>query len=160
MPFTTLRHRITSRLLVALTLMAGTWAHADAYNTVIQMALHGKPEQALQQARQLSEKNPHDPQWRFLVGKFLQDMGRREEALQELTALSQEFPELPEPHNNRAVLLAARGDLAQAREALEMAIRANPDYALAHENLGDVYLRLAAAAHSRARSLAFAIRTP
>lgn len=147
-------------LLVALTLLAGAWAHADAYDEVIQLALHGKPEQALQQARQRSEKHPHDPQWRFLVGKFLQDMGRRDEALRELTALSQEFPELPEPHNNRAVLLAARGELAQAREALKMAIRANPEYALAHENLGDVYLRLAAAAHGRARSLAAATRTP
>lgn len=147
-------------LLVALTLLAGAWVHADTYSDVIQLSLHGKPEQALQQARQHSEKNPNDPQWRFLVGKFLQDMGRRDEALQELTTLSQEFPELPEPHNNRAVLLAARGELAQAREALEMAIRANPDYALAHENLGDVYQRLAAAAHSRARSLASAPRTP
>ena len=60
------------------------------------------------------------------------------------------FPELPEPHNNLAVLYAARGDLDRARAALDEAVRALPSYALAHENLGDIHLRLAERAYERA----------
>ena len=44
---------------------------------------------------------------------------------------------------------AAAGRYDQARTALEAALRANPQYAVAHENLGDVYARLAEQAWAR-----------
>ena len=59
------------------------------------------------------------------------------------TALTEDLPSLPEPHNNLAVLQAANGQTRQARVSLEAAIRADPEYAVAHENLGDVHMRLA-----------------
>ena len=52
-----------------------------------------------------------------------------------------------------AVMLAAEGNLDGARSALESAVRALPGYALAQENLGDVYLRMAARAYERAAQL-------
>src|SRR5690606_21604631 len=67
--------------------------------------------------------------------------------------LTQQFPELPEPHNNLAALHAARGELDLARAALDEAVRALPSYALAHENLGDLHLRPALRAWQRAGEL-------
>ena len=69
------------------------------------------------------------------------------------TRLTEDFPELPEPYNNLAALYAQRKEYDKARTALEMAVRANPDYALAHENLGDVYAKLAARAYERAHQI-------
>lgn len=93
---------------------------------------------------------PNDLQLRFQRGVVLADSGRNDEAIETFAALSQDFPELPEPHNNLAVLYAARGELDRARAALEEAVRALPSYSLASENLGDIHLRLAERAYQRA----------
>ena len=44
-------------------------------------------------------------------------------------------------------------ELMSARLALETAVRTAPDWAVAHENLGDIYARLAAAEYDRAAKL-------
>jgi tetratricopeptide (TPR) repeat protein len=68
-------------------------------------------------------------------------------------ALTLSFPELPEPHNNLAALLARENRHEEALASLLAAIRARPDYALAIENLGDLYLALAARAYGQALGL-------
>ena len=78
--------------------------------------------------------------------------GRREFSVTE-TSL-EDMPELPEPYNNLAVLYAAKGRYDDARRVLETAVQANPDYALARENLGDLYARLAAREYEQAAKLA------
>lgn len=92
---------------------------------------------------------PRDPQLRFLYGVALTELGRDADAIAVFEQLTDDYPELAEPYNNLAVLHAAAGRLDQARGALEAAVRALPGYALAHENLGDVYLRLAERAWAR-----------
>ena len=94
--------------------------------------------------------SPNDAQLRFQRGVVLADGGRIDAAIEAFEALTQDFPELPEPYNNLAVLHASRGDLDRARAALDEAVRALPSYALAHENLGDIHLRLAERAYDRA----------
>lgn len=64
--------------------------------------------------------------------------------------MTEDFPELPEPYNNLAVLHAASGQIDRARELLETALRHDPSYFTAHENLGDIYVRLALRAYERA----------
>ncbi|MCL4747411.1 MAG: tetratricopeptide repeat protein [Burkholderiaceae bacterium] len=96
---------------------------------------------------------PRDPQLRFLYGVILADRHRTADATGVFEQLAADFPELPEPHNNLAVMHAAAGDLDKARASLENAVRALPGYALAHENLGDLYLRLAARSYQRATDL-------
>lgn len=86
---------------------------------------------------------PTDPQLRFLKGLALAGMGRREEAIAHFTKLSSDYPAMPELYNNLAVLHAAEGQYDKARAALESAVKANPSYARAHENLADMYLQLA-----------------
>ncbi len=104
--------------------------------------------------------SPRDPQLRFLFGLVLADQGNTQDAIDVFQQLTNDFPELPEPYNNLAVLHAGRGDLDQARVALENAVRALPSYPLAHENLGDVYLRMAARAYEQATTLAPAADSP
>lgn len=63
-------------------------------------------------------------------------LGQAADAVATFTKLTEDYPELPEPYNNLAVLYANQNQLDKARTALEMAIRTNPSYATAHENPG------------------------
>jgi tetratricopeptide (TPR) repeat protein len=97
--------------------------------------------------------NPRDAQAQFKRATVLAHLNRDDEAINAFLALTQTYPELPEPYNNLAALYAKHGRYTEAREALETATKANPNYGLAYENLGDLYLRLAASAYQRAQSL-------
>jgi tetratricopeptide (TPR) repeat protein len=88
---------------------------------------------------------------RMLLSRVQTGLGQTQAALTTLLALTQSFPELPEPHNNLAALLVIENRHDEALTALQAAIRAKPDYALALENLGDLHLALAAQAYARAR---------
>jgi tetratricopeptide (TPR) repeat protein len=94
-----------------------------------------------------------NPQARFLRGVVQADEDEPDLALATFQALTEDFPELPEPYNNLAVIWAQRGQYEKARSALESAIASNPDYAIAHENLGDIYSRLAGTEYDRAVTL-------
>lgn len=129
-------------------------AFADDYADIQQLMKSGQAAQALARTEQAITAAPRDPRMRFLKGVLLADLGRQDQAIEVYTQLTQDYPELPEPYNNLAALQAARGDYDKARIALEAAVRANPGYATAQENLGDVYARLAAQAYARAQQLA------
>jgi Flp pilus assembly protein TadD len=57
--------------------------------------------------------------------------------------LHEDYPELPDPLNNLAVVLAGQGRIDEARAALESALRNDGQHRNARENLADIYLRLA-----------------
>jgi tetratricopeptide (TPR) repeat protein len=97
--------------------------------------------------------NPRDAQAKFKRANVLVHLNRDDEAIAAFTELTQLYPELPEPYNNLATLFARQGRLTEARATLETATRVNPNYGLAYENLGDLYLRLADAAYRHAQSL-------
>jgi tetratricopeptide (TPR) repeat protein len=128
-------------------------ALADEYDPVNRLLQDGQLTQAMAQADAYLAKNPRDPQMRFLKALIQQDSGQREAAMVSYTALTQDYPELPEPHNNLAVLYASQGQFEKARDALEMAIRNSRSYATAYENLGDVYARLAEQSYRQALQL-------
>ena len=139
-------------MTLAATLVA-TFAYADEYADVSQMVRAGKLAEALVKADQYLNTKPRDPQMRFLKGVIQRDSGKTTEAIATFTRLTEDFPELPEPYNNLAVLYAGQSQFDKARTALEMAIRTNPSYSTAHENLGDVYAKLASQAYSKALQL-------
>ena len=140
--------------LVALTALLGAGvAHAEDYSDIIQLLKTGKAAEALVKADQRLAATPRDPQLRFLRGVAQADSGKQGEAINTFTKLTEEYPELPEPYNNLAVLYANQNQLDKARTALEMAIRTNPSYATAHENLGDIYAKLAGQAYNKALQL-------
>lgn len=106
-------------------------------------AAAGNRDRALEILDAALRDQPRDARLRFARAVQLAEAGRQALALTAFTELTQEFPELPEPHNNLATIYASRGELDLALNQLEMALRALPSYALAQENLGDLYLRLA-----------------
>ena len=140
--------------LLALTALLGTGVvHADDYADITQLLKAGKAAEALTKADQRLAANPKDPQLRFLRGVAQADSGKQGDAITTFNKLTEEYPELPEPYNNLAVLYANQNQLDKARTALEMAIRTNPSYATAHENLGDIYAKLASQAYNKALQL-------
>ena len=96
---------------------------------------------------------PQDAEGRFTRGLVLVKLNRVEDALKVFADLTRDYPQLPEPYNNLAVLYAQQGDYEKARDALEAALATHPAYATAHENLGDIYAALAGAAYNRALML-------
>lgn len=128
-------------------------AYANEYDDVSQLLRTGKFSEALTKADSYLATNPRDPQMRFLKGVIQRNSGKHTEAIATFTKLTADYPELPEPYNNLAVLYAGQNQFDKARTALEMAIRTNPSYATAHENLGDVYARLASEAYNKALQL-------
>lgn len=133
-------------------LVAGA-AHADMYGDVSELAKSGKTTEAIAKAEQYLSTNPRDPQMRFLKGVAQSKAGDMDAATATFQALVEEYPELPEPYNNLAVIYANQNQLDKARGALEMAVRNNPNYAVAHENLGDIYARLAHDAYNQSLKL-------
>ena len=128
-------------------------AHADTYGDVSALTKSGKTEEAIAKADQYLSTNSRDPQMRFLKGVAQSKAGDLAAATATFQALVEEYPELPEPYNNLAVIYANEGQLDKARGALEMAVRNNPNYAVAHENLGDIYARLAHDAYGKSLKL-------
>ncbi|HEY9547199.1 MAG TPA: tetratricopeptide repeat protein, partial [Solimonas sp.] len=113
----------------------------------------GHPADALNKLNDHLAKNPQDAEARFTKGVALVKLDRSKDAIRVFADLTRDYPQLPEPYNNLAVLYAAQGDYDKARDALQAAIAKHPSYATAHENLGDIYAALAGAAYSKAATL-------
>lgn len=135
---------------IAMLSLSSQIVRADDVADVQKLLAAGKNSEALQKADQFLSAKPRDPMMRFLRGISLSQAGRSAEAITAFQKLTEDFPELPEPFNNLAVLYAQQGQYDKSRTALEMAIRTNPSYATAYENLGDVYAKLASQAYSKA----------
>ncbi len=115
----------------------------------------GEFNEAMRMIDKALESVPRDLQLRFMKGLIFSDQSQSDptkgdQAIAVFESLTQDYPEVGEPHNNLAVLLAGKGELERARYALERAILAQPNYALAYENLGDIYLRLAEKSYGEA----------
>ena len=153
------RHLAVWRKVALATLVCATlgstavWAQADEYAEVNRLVRAGQLNEALGKVDQYLASKPRDPQMRFMKGVIQTESGKPADAITTFTKLTEDFPELPEPYNNLAVLYAGQSQFDKARAALEMAIRTNPSYATAHENLGDVYAKLASQAYSKALQL-------
>ena len=134
-------------------LLCGAPAHADEVADIGKLMRAGQLPAALQKADKALAAQPRDPQLRFLKGLILAEQNRNNEAIAVFQKLTEDYPQLPEPYNNLAVLYASAGQYDKARVSLERAIRTNPAYATAHENLGDVYAKLASQAYDKAMQL-------
>jgi tetratricopeptide (TPR) repeat protein len=141
---------LRSWVLIPLLLLWGAGAQADVYQDVHRLILSEQWPQALSQAEDHLKTRPTDPQMRLLLSRIQDGQGRTSAAMETLQALTQSYPELPEPHNNLAAMLARQNRYAEALTQLQDAVRARPDYATALENLGDVYVALAMEAYQNA----------
>ena len=123
--------------------LAGEAYGADDLAEANKLDNHGQYAPAMERVDGYLAANPKDAQGRFLKGIIYTEQGKTNEAIAVFQKLTEDYPELPEPYNNMAVLYAQQGQYEKAKTALEMAIRTHPSYGTAHENLGDVYVRLA-----------------
>ena len=128
-------------------------AHADKFDDASKLFKQGDFAGAMEKIDPLITANPRDARARFLKGLILTEQNKTQEAIKVFDSLTEDYPELPEPYNNLAVLNASQGNYDKARKALEMAIRTHPSYAIAHENLGDVYAKMASDAYDKALQL-------
>ena len=124
-------------------------AHADDAADIARLAQGGKSDEALKRIDAILSRQPADAQLRFMKGVMLSET-RPAEAVAIFTRLTQDYPKLPEPYNNLAVLYAAAGQYDKAKAALDKALRTSPAYATAFDNLGDVHARLASQAYDKA----------
>ncbi len=142
-------HLLASFASIALLVLAPP-AHADDLQDISKLVKQGQHARALEQVDKYLAIKPKDAQGRFLKGIVLTEMNKPNEAVAVFTKLTEDYPELPEPYNNLAVIYAQQKQYDKAKQALEMAIRTHPSYATAHENLGDIYARLASQAYDKA----------
>jgi Flp pilus assembly protein TadD len=156
----------TLYLALALFGLSG-WSHAqgpvvitDPHQQVEQLMRQDLVEPALEKIKAHLAQRPRDPQMRFWQAVLLTRQGQRAQAMQVYAELTQDFPELAEPHNNLGVLQAANNDIDLAQRSFELALRADPQHALAHENLGDVLVHMARQSYERATIADPKLRTP
>ncbi|MBL8514895.1 MAG: tetratricopeptide repeat protein [Betaproteobacteria bacterium] len=128
-------------------------APADDIKEATKLYQSGKFDQALTKVNGALAQQPKDAQGRFIKGLIYTEQKRTADAIQIFTGLTEDYPELPEPYNNLAVLYAGQGNYDKAKAALELAIHTHPAYATAYENLGDVYAQLARRSYDKALQL-------
>jgi len=129
---------------------AGRKAYAESLKTARALINDKQFAPAIEILDKLTAERPREAQARFLKGLALADSGKTDDAIATFRGILGEYPELPEPHNNLAVLYAQKGEYELARAELEAAIAAAPDYAVAYENLGDIHAQLAIVTYEKA----------
>ena len=144
---------LLTALIIGLVAVTPALAQRDELRDASELIKLGQYDRALTRVEAYLKERPKDARGRFLKGLILVEQKKFDEAIAVFTELTQDFPELPEPFNNLAVLYANQGQYDKARSALEMAIRTHPSYATAHENLGDVYAKMASQAYGKALQL-------
>ena len=143
------RRSVLAMLLAVLLAMSGA-VFADDVEDAAKLLKSGQHQQALDRVNKALAAKPKDARARFLKGLIFAEQGNAKDATDVFLALTKEFPNLPEPYNNLAVIYASQGQYDKARGALEQSIRTHPSYATAYENLGDVYAKLASQAYDKA----------
>ena len=123
------------------------------HNDVRKLLRQAKYPQALLLVNKALATNPRDPQMRFWQGFIFEQLGQPDMALQVYLELTREYPELAEPFNNLGVIYAAKGDYPNAKAALDNALRANPNYPAAHENMGDLLVNMARQSYERSLAI-------
>ncbi len=123
------------------------------YGDIQRLINEGQFKEALKLTENQLSQNASDIKLQFMKGLILTRLDRYGDAETAFIKLTKENPELPEPYNNLAVVYAAQGKYSEASEALKSAINTHPSYATAHENLGDIYAKMASRAYNQALEL-------
>ena len=144
--------KFVALVTIALSFVSST-TFADELKDISILADNGQQAAALDRINNYMVANPKDAQAMFMKGIIQAESGKREDAIKTFTELTEKYPNLPEPYNNLAVLYADAGQYDKAKKALETAIKTHPSYATAHENLGDIYARMASEAYDKALQL-------
>ncbi len=146
------RHFLLLLVFAGFTSVASAQS-ADDLGEISRLIRVGQTDQAAAKVESALASKPRDAQLRFLRGVIQIEQKKTNDAIVTFQRMTEDFPELPEPYNNLAVLYAGQGQYDKSRAALELAIRTHPSYATAHENLGDIYTKMASESYSKALQL-------
>ena len=145
-----LQAAVTAALLAV---SSGVTAQTADLQEINKLLKAGQTQLALDRVNVYLTTKPKDAVGRFIRGLAQAELGKTNDAIMTFQALTEDYPELPEPYNNLAVLYSSKGQFEKARVALELAIQTHPSYSTAHENLGDIYAKLASQAYDKALQL-------
>ena len=95
--------------LAAALALAATAAPAQEAREIDKLFRSGDATLAMQRVDKVIAEKPRDAALRFQRAVMLTELQRTNEAIDALNKLIEDFPDLPEPYNNLAVLLAAKG---------------------------------------------------
>ena len=154
----TITKKINLFLALSLSYCLIASANYADINSAKSLIQNGRLDSALIELDKVIYEKPDDAEARFLKGVALQALDRNDEAIEVYSGLAQDFPELPEPYNNLAVLFAEKSEFDKAEDALRAAIKTNKSYSTAYENLGDIYAQRASIAYNDALNLSPANR--
>src|SRR6266850_2172200 len=98
--------RPAARLAVLLftLIFSASPARADELQDIDRLLKQGQHAQALERVNRYLAQNPSDAQARFKKGLILAEQNKVAEAIEGFVKLSQDYPKLPEPHNNLALI--------------------------------------------------------
>jgi len=109
-------------------------------------------DQAARSGEKLLQKHAGDPDIEFLTAYAYQMNQQSGKAAKYYQELIRQYPELPEPRNNLAMIYLSDGDYDSASELLVNAINTHRSYATAYANLSNIYTGIASEAYRRAVS--------
>lgn len=144
---------LTAALLFTVGILPATAGPVEDTKEATKLYQQGRFDLAMAKVNAALAQQPKDAQGRFLKGLILTEQKKTADAIQVFTGLTEDFPELPEPYNNLAVLYAGQGNYDKAKASLELAIHTHPSYATAYENLGDIYAQLARRSYDKVLQL-------
>jgi tetratricopeptide (TPR) repeat protein len=137
-------------LLTALLLSFTSQAWPFDRDEIARLISDKRYQEALNQINAQLNTQPKDIDTLFLQAVTLSKLDRNKEAIAIYKKLIDAYPNLPEPRNNLAVLLARQGELQSAEQTLQSALNTDPTYATAHNNLSDLYKAQASIAYNKA----------
>ena len=140
------------KLLITVAVIAASvgLVQATELQDVKNLLKDGNLTEAMNKANRALAANGTDASMVFVKGLILSEQKKTTEAIEVFSKLTVDHPDYPEPYNNLAVLFATVGQYTKARISLETALKLNPKYTTAQENLGDVYLQSALQSYSEA----------
>jgi len=133
-------------------LVNGTTLAAASVPQMQQLITQKRFVDAASVGEQLLDRNPRHSQARFLTAYAYQMSAQTDQAIRLYQGLIEDNPQLPEPHNNLAMIYLAQGDYDRASQLLVEALNTHSSYAIAYDNLSQVYKGIASEAYRRAVS--------
>ncbi len=133
-------------------LFAAALTNAASPEALENLIAEGRFAAAARDGQALLERQPKQLRVRFLTAYALQMSDQPEPAIALYEALISDYPDLPEPRNNLAMIHLAAGDYDRASRLLVDAINTHPSYATAYDNLSRIYKAIASEAYRRAVS--------
>jgi tetratricopeptide (TPR) repeat protein len=123
-----------------------------AADSMQQLIVQKQYAKAIQSGEQTLSQTAGDSNTRFLTAYAYQMTGKTDKAIKMYEDLIRDEPQLPEPRNNLAMILLEQGDYDRASQLLVSAINTRINYAIAYNNLSQVYKGIASEAYRRAIS--------